>query len=188
MNRSYIDKITVLIPKLTYFSKRNFWIFRLRAFKIWASFSKTLELSAREEVFEKCIKTLISRLGVKVSKNRGIRGTRIVNGSRTLVSKHKRICPSPERLAKKREIHCTDIEFWKVIKSIITNGWLILADFSEIYESYNILHQKSSRYTISKSISINSLRRSTMEEMLWQIIQILGNVISEERILRKGSF
>ena len=87
MNRTLINKITVLIPKLTYFSKRNFRVVRLKAFKIWASYTKTLELSAREEVFEKCIKTVMSRLGVKVAKNRGIRGKRIVNGSRTLVRK-----------------------------------------------------------------------------------------------------
>ena len=87
MNRTLINKITVLIPKLTYFSKRNFRVVRLKVFKIWASFSKTLELSVREEVFDKCIKTVMSRLGVKVSKNRRIRGTRIVNGGRTLVSK-----------------------------------------------------------------------------------------------------
>ena len=87
MNRSSINKITVLIPKLTYFIKRNFRITKLKVFKIWAGFSKAMELTPREEEFEKCMKTVMSRLGVKLSKKREIRSTRISNGSKMIVSR-----------------------------------------------------------------------------------------------------
>ena len=87
MNRSRINKITVLIPKLTYFIKRNFRIIKLKVFKIWAGFSKIMELTPREEEFEQCIKTVMSRLGVDFSKKRGSRDTRKVNDSKRLVSR-----------------------------------------------------------------------------------------------------